>query len=724
MFVGIFRRQTMYAYRLLFILLLPFLSVLAGSASVNAPSVFVRNYTVHDYTASCQNWDIAVSYTGILYAANNSGLLTFDGNTWRIYPLPDGSMLTHVTFRNDTVYSRGIRSQGFWLQNETGGMDYHPLEALPSDAMFAHPEPGYPLPEEVNRAYPTAFATAGKLHFTGTAADGLFISDDTGRLLLHLSTQNQLQDNIVRDICVQDERLVWVAFDNGIAQIDIDPPIRMLGRRAVIGKLEKAMLRQDTLYIRTNSGYFVRTLRPDDEFAALSEERGWTVMGNVDKTDVFSEDFPTTGSWIEQEAWRNAMADGTHRLEMAEIFPDKASLGMFAAAEESYPAAGGRYWLTAANEAGLFEKAGETGVLKCRILFDNYDLNLVTSGKRVISLNDSLDLVSTMQGTLLIDTRRLIAEGLGGLTMPQFRRIEYVGRDTTHRFTEGAEEIVLPHSFRELIVSVGTTVFTPNHQISYCLEGVSAGWSPWQKDGKISFLQLPEGEYELKVRKYVVKGPYPEISLPIRVRPPWYNTVWAYAAYILLAWLGGQELLRLYLRNMRREEQRRQEEERQEEEKRLQRMRSEMLEAELQNKTNELTLQTSALVKRNQAIRSFLDELEKQKETLGDRYPNKLYAKLKTLMEEALNDQADWLQFETYFNSAHQNFMERLRQRYADITTGDLRICCLLRMNLSTKEIASLMNVSVRAVELRRYRLRKRLSLDGETNLVDFLMNF
>ena len=93
-------------------------------------------------------------------------------------------------------------------------------------------------------------------------------------------------------------------------------------------------------------------------------------------------------------------------------------------------------------------------------------------------------------------------------------------------------------------------------------------------------------------------------------------------------------------------------------------------------------------------------------------------------MEEALNDQADWIQFESYFNRAHQNFIERIRQDYSDITTGDLRICCLLRMNLSTKEIASLLNISVRAVELRRYRLRKRLGLEGDTNLVEFLINY
>jgi DNA-binding NarL/FixJ family response regulator len=149
-----------------------------------------------------------------------------------------------------------------------------------------------------------------------------------------------------------------------------------------------------------------------------------------------------------------------------------------------------------------------------------------------------------------------------------------------------------------------------------------------------------------------------------------------------------------------------------------------MLEQELQNKNNELTLQTTALLKRNESVQALIDELDKQKETLGERYPNKLYSRMRSMMEETLDAQADWKLFESYFNMAHQNFVERLRSQYSDITPGDLRICCLLKMNMSTKEIASLLNISVRAVELRRYRLRKRLLLETDTNLIDFLMRF
>lgn len=695
-------------YRLLLILFLSLLAAGRARSTVALPSFLIQNYTVDDYKASCQNWDLAVSYNGLLYVANNSGLLTYDGNTWRSYPLPDKSPLTHITFFYGTVYTQGPTSKGYWLPDAYGRMTYQPLDSFPPGVGFKKTAPAYTVPPAIAAFNPGAFATAGPLHFTGTDRNGLYVSDTEGEILAHLSTHNQLPDNIVRALCVQDVNLVWVAFDNGLSQIETNPSVTLLARRSVIGKLQAATLLGNTLYIRTNTGYFKRPLAAGSSFLPISEEEGQRCLpeenGEAAPPCLFEEKRPS--------------------LSVAAPFSNAASLETFAAADGVYPARDSLYWLTAGNEAGLFHCVQGEGSLKCRILFDNYNMNLVTSGKRIFPLNDSLDLVNTMQGALLVNTRRLIAGGLGGLTMPRFRQISYTDAGGSHPLRPDTSRIVLPHSFQELTVYVGTTVFTPHHQISYKLEGVSTEWSPWQKNGKISFLQLPEGKYELRVRKYVAKGPFPEISLLIEVRPPWYNTVWAYMGYLLLIWCIGRALLKQHLRNLRREEQRRQEAERQAEQQKLQQMKSEMLEAELQNKSNELLLQTSALVKRNQSIQSFLDELERQKETLGDRYPNKLYNKMRSLMEETLNDQAGWLQFETYFNGAHRHFMDRLQHQYDDLTTGDLRICCLLRMNLSTKEIASLLNISVRAVELRRYRLRKRLGLEGETNLVEFLMKF
>ena len=106
--------KTMYR-RLPFIILLSILAVFALRASVVAPSILVQNYSVDDYKASCQNWDLAVSYHGILYVANNSGLVTFDGNTWNTYPLPDKTPIYKVSFQNDSIYTQGKSSNsGIW----------------------------------------------------------------------------------------------------------------------------------------------------------------------------------------------------------------------------------------------------------------------------------------------------------------------------------------------------------------------------------------------------------------------------------------------------------------------------------------------------------------------------------------------------------------------------------------------------------------------------------
>lgn len=684
-------------YRLLVILVFFLCTTYPMYASVAPPYVFVKNYSVDDYGASCQNWNLSLTPDGMLYVANNSGLLAYDGNTWKLFPLPGEEDVTGVTHYNDTIYTCNDTLLGCWTRDREGLLHFQPLDVVPPEVRFTPLPVAIPftLPEEIQEAQPTAFATNGTFFFIGTERQGLYITAPDGTILQHLSLQNQLQDNLVRSISVQDHQQIWVALDNGLAQITLNPPITLLGKRSEIGKLLNAGLDNGILYVRTNLGYFKRSLAAGNSFSPVTEAEAGPYLRN----------------------------DSTPEPTVKQLIRDTDVLGVFAEAEHIYPAGDDLYWFSTGNEAGLFHAADGIGTLKCRLLFDNYRMNLVTKGRRVIPLNDSQTLISSMQGTVLVHIRDLIGDNLGSTPL-RISGIAYTDAAGVHHLPADMPKVSLPHDFQEFKVWAGTTIFTSNHQISYKIEGVSSEWSAWQEDGKIAFLQLPEGHYKLKIRKYIVKGPYPELTLPIEVLPPWYNTVWAWLGYIAIVWLAIQTVLRYNQKSLHREEQEKAENERQAELQRMQEMKNRMLEAELQNKNNELTLQTTTLVKRNQAIQNLLEELDRQKEALGERYPNKLYNRMKGLMEETLNNQADWLLFESYFNSTHQNFMDRLRQQYADITTGDLRICCLLRMNLSTKEIASLMNVSVRAIELRRYRLRKRLELEGDTNLVDFLMRF
>ena len=91
----------------------------------------------------------------------------------------------------------------------------------------------------------------------------------------------------------------------------------------------------------------------------------------------------------------------------------------------------------------------------------------------------------------------------------------------------------------------------------------------------------------------------------------------------------------------------------------------------------------------------------------------------------ALNDDErldeDWGHFAMHFDKVHADFLARLRDRYPQLTPRDHKLCAFLRMNLNSKEIAPLLFISVRGVEISRYRLRKKLGLDAEANLTDSL---
>lgn len=684
-------------YRLTIILIACLWFAPIANASVT-PSVWVRNYTVEEYKASCQNWDMAICSNKNLYVANNSGLLTFDGNSWEIYQLPDDALITETFCINDTIYTAGPDTQGYWLRDSLNRMKYYLIDKMPSVDKPRFDNSLITVSDEIRQSRPSAYASFGSYNVIGTETNGVYILDGEGDVVVHLSLNNQLQDNIVRALYVQDANRIWVALDNGLSLIHIDPPIALLGKRSVYGKLLAATLHENVLTIQTNIGYYERALDSSAPFIAISADRAEAIL----KPEAESSSTPIFN----------------------QLFVQKDNLDVFADPDHIYSAPDNHYWLTSGNEAGLFHLEEGIGILKCRILFDNYNMNLVNRDTQFFPLNDSLHIVSTMQGIVLVNTRKLIEENLGSMIVPSFKRLEYIDNAGSVQFLSDKEHLSLPYNFRTASIYIYTSLFTPNHQISYKIEGVSSDWSDWQKEGDISFLQLPEGRYTIHVRKYAVKGPFPETAFEITVRPPWYNSIWGYISYLVVIMLLIGVGLKLYISRIRRKEKERQDIIRNAEEQKIQQEKNEWLENELQTKKNELSLQTTALVRRNEAIQSLIDELDRQKETLGERYPNKLYTRMHTLLMNAKGDQADWILFETYFNSAHQNFTERLRQEFSDITTGDLRVCCLLRMNLSTKEIASLLNVSVRAIELRRYRLRKRLGLDVDTNLVDFLINY
>ena len=157
-------------------------------------------------------------------------------------------------------------------------------------------------------------------------------------------------------------------------------------------------------------------------------------------------------------------------------------------------------------------------------------------------------------------------------------------------------------------------------------------------------------------------------------------------------------------------------------EKQIIKLQTEKLQAELAGKSRELANSAMSLVYKNELLQKISQEMAKLKDGNGKPLAEEQLRKIQKVIDEGMNDDRDWNLFESSFNEAHESFFKKLKANHPDLVPNDLKLCAYLHMNMSSKELASLLNISLRGVEIRRYRLRKKLDVPHDKNLVEFLM--
>ena len=139
-------------------------------------------------------------------------------------------------------------------------------------------------------------------------------------------------------------------------------------------------------------------------------------------------------------------------------------------------------------------------------------------------------------------------------------------------------------------------------------------------------------------------------------------------------------------------------------------------------KSRELANSAMSLVYKNELLQKISQELYKLKDNKDQKPQDDQLRKIQKIIDDGMNDERDWNLFENSFNEAHESFFKKLKANHPDLVPNDLKLCAYLRMNMSSKEMASLLNISVRGVEIRRYRLRKKLAVPHDKNLTEFLI--
>jgi DNA-binding CsgD family transcriptional regulator len=204
----------------------------------------------------------------------------------------------------------------------------------------------------------------------------------------------------------------------------------------------------------------------------------------------------------------------------------------------------------------------------------------------------------------------------------------------------------------------------------------------------------------------------------------WYQSPWMVILY--LSALASLWLLLYRLHHHRLAVQRRRlsiEKERQLHSQLLQ-AQAEQLQIDVLSKSSQLANSTFNLIRKNETLLQIKEALLRVKAELGDRMPDKYLQRMVRLLDDHLSDEQDWEIFETNFTQVHEVFLKKLKADFPDLTPGDLRLAAYLKMNLSSKEIAPLLNISLRGIENKRYRLRKKLHLENDDNLTSFLMQY
>ena len=144
-------------------------------------------------------------------------------------------------------------------------------------------------------------------------------------------------------------------------------------------------------------------------------------------------------------------------------------------------------------------------------------------------------------------------------------------------------------------------------------------------------------------------------------------------------------------------------------------------ELELKSTERELRYVSTSIMEKNEMIESIKKDINYASKFLSDSESKYLLNPLRSKLKDATTESSDWDEFQKHFNKSYPGFLEQLASLNRSLTIPDLRICAYLRSGQTTKEIAHMTGLSVRSIESRRYRLRKKLNLNRDTSLHQFI---
>jgi DNA-binding CsgD family transcriptional regulator/ligand-binding sensor domain-containing protein len=399
----------------------------------------------------------------------------------------------------------------------------------------------------------------------------------------------------------------------------------------------------------------------------------------------------------------------------------------------------GNLWYVFNQSLGVFMRNGEEGYKNVVAPFSNLTNNLVVNYLSINTIDKENIFIGLTDGLAHYDSQF----SKNFVTKPAvFIRSFLYPNDTIiyGNPQQRPKDRQLPYGANKVKFTFSSPTYEnlENVEYRYRLAPYDTKWSGWTKVSMKEYTNLREGAYVMKVmarNSYGIQSN--EALVQFEVAPPWYRHYLAYLGYLLLAliiiygvylnvkikirknkYYETMEQRKLYLEKKSKilEQQRQLEKE-------IEQLKRDQLKTKILMKDKELVNNSLRIVKKNKTLNSIVHKLRDINTEVLDENTKNQVVKLKKSIVQEVNSDKSWKDLEKHIKNVHFDFLKRLKEKHPNISPRELDLSTYLLLNMSTKEIAEVMNISTGGVELARYRLRKKMGLGKKENLTGYFLD-
>jgi len=380
------------------------------------------------------------------------------------------------------------------------------------------------------------------------------------------------------------------------------------------------------------------------------------------------------------------------------------ALGDFKQASQIIPFEKSQYWFVNKNNVALFKISID---FELTLVASYYIEDESMSGQdlAILPIDNQNFILSNRNGFALLKNKSLNNQ----TQSVSVKNINFYGKNKSTTICPNGNDIAVPFYMNNVKITISdpAAANTLNPRFKYRIKEIDDQWHT-STNQEISYFHLKPGNYRIEIAN---NSNTDGVSLLFSINPPWYFSYWAYFIYIV-AFLAIVYLIYFIIQNKLTKQKKLLEFE----------IKQTTLETRLQNTNVELMLTLRYLIQKNESLqnlRNEIDNIKKEPNQLTTKFINKLDNHISQGLELQTKE---WKMALHNLKLSQEGYFKLLKERYPKLTNNDIRLCSYLRMNFSSKEIAHLLNISTRSVEISRYRLRIKLSLNHDKSLTEFLM--